>query len=95
MCAGAPINGKRVCSVGTRTGEWTGSVPVQHRVQREASPSTGLQAGQHGGQGLRRQLGALGLVLVWGKTPHYRRAAPLQEGYTRLDEGLLEDTTAF
>lgn len=67
----------------------------QHHVKYDFSPSTGLQAGQHGGQGLRRQLGTFGLVLVWGKTPHYRRTAALQEGYTRLDERFLKDRKAF
>lgn len=59
------------------------------------SPSTGLQAGQHGGQGLRGQLGAFGLVLVRGKTSHYRRTAPLQECYAGLDKRLLREEKQF
>lgn len=62
---------------------------VIHQAQPDNLPSTGLKAGQHGGQGLRGQLGAFGLVLVWGKTSHYRRTAPLQECYACLDERFL------
>lgn len=53
------------------------------------SPSTGLQAGQHGGQGLWGQLGAFGLVLVWGQTTHNGWTAPLQECHTCLDKRFL------
>lgn len=54
------------------------------------SPSAGLQAGQHGGQGLRGQLRTLGLILVWGQTSHNGRTSPLQECHTRLDKRFLE-----
>lgn len=66
-----------------------------HQAQRDLSPGTGLQAGQHGGQGLGGQLGAFGLVLVGGKTSHDRRTAPLQECYAGLDERFLRGRNSF
>lgn len=54
------------------------------------SPGAGLQAGEHGGQGLWGQLRTLGLILVWGQASHDGGTSPLQECHTRLDKRLLK-----
>lgn len=94
-----------MCSTGVNVGACTKinctmRLLVQHSASQndssdwaskpKVSPSAGLQAGQHGGQGLRGQLRTLGLILVWGQTSHNGRTSPLQECHTRLDKRFLE-----